>query len=120
MYSILKKCRRWTERIAFEKQFNSNLSGLCAVAAGKVSRELRRVDIPCVICYNSNHVFNRVGDRLVDITATQFNLPEIYVTDFPANDWFYQVDRQFRNWRQLANHQIKEGWYCDQIYQTYL
>lgn len=121
MREILEKCRTWTEIIAEEEGFSPTLMGLCAVGAAKVCHELQKRKYPARIAYNRNHVFVLLKDKLIDITATQFvGYPDIFITQFPAREWWYGLDRLFMNWRQLVRQQQIDDWDRNQMYSSYL
>lgn len=120
MFTHLEDIRAWLERIAYDFGFSSNLCGLCAVSAAKVHIRMRKLGYKSRIIYNDAHCFNLVNDQLVDCTASQFNLPDIYIGSFPDGRWFYEVGRVFYNAKSLIKYQRKVGWCESQILSTYI
>lgn len=120
MYSELENIRGWLERVAVDFGYPSDLAGLCAVSAAKVHLRLKRAGYNCRIIYNEYHCFNVVDNQIVDCTASQFNLPDIYVGPFPDSRWFYKPDRIFKKASELIRFQRQECWYPSQIYDYYI
>ena len=116
MYTFLKKCRRWTERIAAEYGFRSDLGGLCGVGACRVFKALKYLDYSPVLVASSDHIFVVAEGNIIDITATQFNLPEIHIEPFPSSLWFYLESNRFKTITELCQQQERDGWDAAQIY----
>lgn len=120
MYTELEDIRAWLERIADDFGFPSNLSGLCGVSAGKVHLRMKKLGYKSRIICNKWHCFNLVNGQLVDCTASQFNLPDIYIGPFPDSRWFYSIEKVFKTARELFNWQRRQDWCESQILDRYI
>lgn len=120
MLENLWDIRYWLERIAEDHGFPRNLAGLCAVSAAKVHLRMRRLGYKSRIIYNESHCFNYVNGQLVDCTASQFDLPDVYVGNFPDGRWFYEVGRVFYKVADLYYFQRQNGWGENQILDRYI
>lgn len=132
---IAQRVRTWAEKMAPQFGFDKDLCGMCALASTKLHHELKKQGIESHLQYADGHVYLKVGERIVDVTATQFGTrKKVFAAhnpehafraltgmsepdrDYGANPW--KVKRRFKNWRSMRTHQVKEGWPVDQIPNT--
>lgn len=123
IYSAAARIRAWAENLPQNRRRRDqwSLDGFCAIAAAQLWRELHSLGITAGICVHtsrdgSSHVFLKVEDHVVDITATQFGLDPVVILHerLAAEHWFYDVWEQFDNPARLREHQVREGWPVEQ------
>ncbi len=121
MHHIANKARYWTEKIAREHGFRADLCGLCAVGASRTFHLLKQAGYTGVkIQCNWQHAWVKAGEFLVDVTASQFNYPDVFITDDWPADHYYRPELTFRKLRTFVHHQHKAGWRPNQIYDYYV
>jgi hypothetical protein len=87
---IAKKVRRWGEKNAFHYGSDQeDLSCMCAITAYEIVTALRAKGIDAKFCTNRYHAFAMVDNKVIDVTASQFNskLPKIMIgnaSNFPS------------------------------------
>lgn len=84
--TITEGVREWAEEYADANPDHcyDDLCGLCAIASTKLCYELRENGYDAIIGVSSlgwftYHAFVIVDDHIVDITATQFDLPSVVI-----------------------------------------
>lgn len=98
--------------------FYDDWSCSCLVCSWVLDRILKAFGIKSELCIGEfdgcGHAFVMVGNHIVDITATQFLLPEIYIEEFDENDSFYII-------RSKNEKAIKDiiNWPTEQKPETY-
>lgn len=119
--SIALKAREIAERQAkSENLFSDQLEGFCARGTHILYKALKRAGIKARIhvSYTEeySHVFLRVGNYIVDITATQFNEgPVCIVPIWGKKPDYWRRDYEFETIKELVNFQKIEGWPREQI-----
>jgi hypothetical protein len=116
--------RDWAEVFAEKTNMPANLNGMCAIASAELWKRLRAHGIKAKICMSEEdfgfHVYLKVEDHVVDVTATQFswskNEPvlirherEMEHREYYRNPVFF-VDASM-----LRKHQINTGWPKSQV-----
>lgn len=77
---ILPPIRAKMEEIAEEEEFCFDLCGLCARAAATVHNLLKMFGLNPKLCIGGGHVFSAISDYVIDVTATQFGGPSIFIS----------------------------------------
>lgn len=119
--SIALKAREIAEREAkSEGLFSDQLEGFCARGSAILYRELKKAGIKARIhlSYTEeySHVFLRVGNHIVDITATQFNEePVSIVPIWGKKPDYWRRDYEFETIKELVHLQKIEGWPREQM-----
>jgi len=123
--SLARVVRSWAEsRDDAQKHPSGDLNGWCAIASGKLSRELAKNEIAHEIHVQSSdygcHVYVVVDDHVVDVTATQFpdfrNTPVLIMHCREAECYsYYNAAATFTNVEQLIKYQRKQNWSVNQI-----
>jgi hypothetical protein len=71
---LAREAREWAER--YQKcndwDFHYTMAGMCAKASARLLVLLNNNNIPAYVCGSRCHVFVKVKDMIVDVTATQF------------------------------------------------
>jgi hypothetical protein len=72
---VASEVRSWAEskQKSNPMVYGEDLCGLCARASVRLHAKLAKASIPSKICHVPGHVFIRVENSAVDVTATQFN-----------------------------------------------
>jgi len=71
--SLGEKIRRAFEQIAKQEDYSDNLQGLCGRAAVQFCLEAEKVGIKARLVHGDGHAYSMLpGNRIVDLTATQF------------------------------------------------
>ena len=122
---IAHDVRQWTERKDKKRsEPTKNLCGWCAIAAGKLYRQLCEEGIPSYLAMSQTgwgcHVFNIVDDHVLDVTATQFsefaNQRVVLLHEKEAEAYeFYQVEQLFGCNRELRRAQLNAKWPRSQV-----
>lgn len=123
--SLARKVRAWAEERDDKQQHpTGDLNGWCAIASGKLSRELAKNEIAHELHVQSSdygcHVYVVVDDHVVDVTATQFpefqNTPVLVMHCREAECYdFYKSSANFTTVEQLIKYQRKQNWSTNQI-----
>jgi len=123
--SLARQVRAWVEERDDRSQHpTGDLNGWCAIASGKLSRELAKNEIAHEIHVQSSdygcHAYVVVDDHVVDVTATQFeefrNRPVLIMHCREAECYdFYNASATFISTEQLIKYQRKQNWSTNQI-----
>ncbi len=113
--SIASEARQWAEAYArkYSASYGPDLCCLCAKASGRLHSLFKRYGVPGVIAANDNHVFNVVGDYVVDITATQFDENNKKVVILPrklATNFYWKIDIMYDEVANFCGWQESGGW----------
>lgn len=117
VYDIAKQTRLWAERTGKRKKFPYDLCGMCAIASGRLFRDLSRAGFRPQLVMSDNHCFVRLNGYAVDITATQFHpyerkkvliKPVELLQDDDRSPWNYHTVSASR--REMRRMQIEQGW----------
>ena len=119
---IAEEVRQWAEKEGRKDKylFPDDLCGMCAIAAGKLWRELTKAHIPAQIAYaehfGDGHCFVMVGRYIVDVTASQFGHDKVVIRVMNKGLSFYwQPTKMFRSVTALRREQKNDGWPREQI-----
>lgn len=115
---ILKATRKWGEEISAYRPdyYDSGLGGLCAIVSKELFARLRAEGLDCEIAYNTKHCFVLYKNRVIDLTATQFNKPRIHIFSIKGRDkGNWTIKKTFTNIKELSDYQEERGWYQSQI-----
>lgn len=103
----------------YSKEYSDpTLEGYCAILSAKLHKRLARYDVSSSFLYHSNewggHVFLRVEDSFVDVTARQFDtdLPPVvikHIEDHNDHYWWKDV-MEVSTLRELLKVQQQDGW----------
>ncbi len=118
--------RKWAEKKAKKEQGPSDLCGYCAIASHRLHSALQNAGIKnSKIVYAHNHAYVKVGNRVIDVTATQFGHKKGVALGhegkreyWPIEDTYSKdvLDREeFTNPDSFIEHQEATGWPQDQI-----
>lgn len=82
--AIATRAREWAESVANLEDCPiyacpDDLCGMCATASVYLATQLLHNGIPAIICVARHHCWVRVGRNVVDVTATQFGGPPVYI-----------------------------------------
>jgi hypothetical protein len=118
----------------YKKRFSSSLAECCAIASGRLYKELVKEGFKPVIVETTypidnqyGHCYILVNGYVLDVTATQFGQSEpvcffeygIHKTEKEKFDfWYWYSDKQryFNSLKELRNEQFKNNWPWEQIY----
>lgn len=124
---VARQTRRWAMRNRHGKFFD-DLNGMCAIASMRLFDNLSRNGVPCEIGLNNRdgdgHCFVIVDDHAVDVTATQFGCPPIFIEPIKAakkikprgvmtSPWHYT--KKLETSTALRNELSETGWPFEQI-----
>lgn len=112
---ILINTRKWAEKKADKIGYDKTLSCMCAIVSKKLFRELKKNNIKCQIAINSCHCFIIINKKIIDLTATQFFKPKIYIKDIRKLKRYWKMKHIFNNDRAVSNYQKRNGWPLEQI-----
>lgn len=103
---IAKKLRRKADRdTKIQSDYGKTLGGACAIMSLYLWRYLHRQGIRCQVRWSDGHCFVTYGNKIVDITATQFGKKQkVYIADFknhPECWWQQEPNGQARTIREL-------------------
>lgn len=110
-------CRRVNKHVNYT--FPEDLSGMCAIAAAHLLQQLHHAGYRSArIVGNDCHFFVEWRGYVIDATATQFNLPPVYIAHRKQmrkqlTTWqhhYYEREYVFSTAEQLRQHQRKDGW----------
>lgn len=116
---ILTTTREWAEEIARHSphHYKRDLCGLCAIVSKELFKRLTEAGFECSVGYNIKHCFVLYKSRILDLTASQFGKPRIYIPSIKGKEErHWEIEEEFTNIDELSNHQEKEGWFNEQIY----
>lgn len=114
--AIGRETRAWAERVAKRTgEYPRDLCGMCAIAAGRLHKELRKAGFESVLAANSGHCFVLVKGYVVDVTATQFEGFErrkVVVERFMKVHWHehWNINKTSTSRREMRQYQLAEGW----------
>jgi hypothetical protein len=123
----------------YEKRFSSSLAECCAIASGRLYKELVKEGFKPVIVETTytdrneeddyGHCYILVDGYVLDVTATQFGQSEpvclfkygVHKSKREKSEfWYWYSDNQkyFNSIKELRKQQFRENWPCEQIYWT--
>ncbi len=111
---IANQARRW----AMLNSKSMYLNGMCAIASCHLFNELKKAGIDSRIAINDQHCFLIVDNYIVDVTASQFDLPCVFIKhldDAECEHDFFIVENEFDSIADLYQYQIDEGWPLEQL-----
>jgi hypothetical protein len=117
LYNAARRARRWAEKNWQLYHCTEDMCGLCGVAAVQLWQELKKDGIRATIACHDYHAFVLYKEYIIDVTATQFNLPKVLIRKrnrFDRED--YEHTHTFRSAKRFIEHQQLSGWPEDQIY----
>lgn len=120
VFYLARRARRFCQIVAEKYNYQSNLTGLCALGSCRLSHLLKKRQIEHTIEYTWGHVFNVVDGTIVDVTSEQFGLPEIHTEPFPSPRRIYKSEQSFKSIKRLCRRLETEGWDRTQIYTNFL
>jgi len=115
--TILRETRAWAEEVQaqFPFDYGDDLCGLCAVASKELFTRLKANGFKDVlIACNDCHCFVIYKGRVLDVTATQFRKPAIYISRNISGYW--NAETIFDNIEDINNFQQEVGWHDTQIW----
>lgn len=121
---IAEEVRDWAEELAQQEGRREDLNGLCAIATAELCRRYSRAGITSKICLSEEdygfHVYLRVEDHIVCVTATQFpkfrNVPVLIMHEKELEDEeYYRNYVTFKDVAALIKYQTMTGWPQEQI-----
>lgn len=76
---IANNALSWGKRIAKKFDFDEDLCGLCGVCSAHILLILQKEGYNGIIAVSEGHCFNICNDKMIDITAIQFDpkLPQV-------------------------------------------
>jgi hypothetical protein len=122
--NTLVDVRDWAECIAEKECYSSDLNGLCAIASAELFKRLKKKGFHPVICMSAEdwgmHVYLKLGDHVLDVTATQFqpfrNEPILIRHEKEMeNQEYYRNPKVFKTSVGLRKHQLNTGWPTSQV-----
>lgn len=99
-FELVKKLAERTYRACLRRYEDPTLCGYCAVATAHLHKQLSKVGVSSSFLYHHNgysgHVFLRVADSFVDITARQFDFdhPPVVIRHIEEHS-------EFPEWRDV-------------------
>jgi len=100
--SVAAAVREWAERMQAELgHWADDLGGMCAVASYELFLALRRRGVDAAFAHNPGHAFVIVADRVVDITATQFDEEAVLIRRLDEASGHWKVRHRSRSPRQI-------------------
>lgn len=113
---IMKRVRKWAEKVQAQNPYSygADLCGLCAVASKELARRLQKHGYKCQLACNDFHCFVLYKGRVLDVTATQFRKPEIYISRYLGGDW--TPEAIFDSVEELTDYQYRVDWPEHQIF----
>lgn len=122
--AVAEDVRIWTESRAEGTLNADDLNGWCARAAAELWRRLRAECLdPIIVVSESNwgcHVFLKLEDHILDVTATQFKefrndrVIVRHERELSDSDW-HQESRTFQTDEELIRYQKRTKWPSRQI-----
>ena len=105
---VRKKCEVFAKSRAstnYDFHDKDDLSCMCAVASFVLAEALRKNGFECNVihgnfsrygCYNSEHCWVEVKNKIIDITATQFksSIPKVYIVSNKNRQF---IDKEIKN-----------------------
>lgn len=128
--AIATDVRNWADLYAEEHRMSQNLCGMCAIASAELWRELVDAKFKPIIGvwtdqedihWMVSHVFIKLDDYVLDVTATQFNGMEDIPVYFAhhrtaeARGKWYNHTHIFETPGHLIKWQKKTGWNINEI-----
>ena len=112
---IAKEVRKCAEK---KWRWGRDLGGMCGIASVMLHKELLESGIATDIVCNSWHAFLEYQDYIIDITATQFDVPKaVFIKKRAKKEGeYWKCERRFQNWEDFVIHQKEVGWPEEQIY----
>ena len=112
---IMRKSRDSMEeyyRTTPESHINDTLCGYCAIGAAVLFNDLIKNGFSDVqFAINNHHAFVKFqGNTILDITACQFKLPDIYISSKYNGNSYYSHPNLFSDLISAREHQISSGW----------
>lgn len=90
IFRIASRVRDWAEEIAAQYELPASLCGLCAIAARKLFRELKKSGYSSELMIHHKdslaHAFVVCQGFIIDVTATQFGKERIFITPAGAKN----------------------------------
>jgi len=108
---LANEVREWGEKFQAinSRHYHSSLAGLCLICSYKLRNRLVEYNYKPKLCLTSGHAFLKIDDKILDITATQFDRDRIVfapVTEF--QNWYYQSEYELDDLTELEN--LVEEW----------
>jgi hypothetical protein len=120
--AIAYDVRNWAQERAERAKYHANdLMGWCAIASAELHKRLKVNGIASEIHVHIGdigHVFLVVEDHVLDVTATQFGLSEVFLMHHKkaeAQYCFYTTVQTFTSAEQLRKQQLKDRWPASQL-----
>lgn len=119
--TVLPRIRRIAKIVrgkAEKKWFCRDLGGMCGIASVMLHKALMEEGIAADIVCNSWHAFLEYNGYIIDITATQFDVPKaVFIKKRAKKEGeYWQCHHRFHSWEDFVAYQKKVGWPEDQIY----
>ena len=122
---LAEYAREWAEAYDASRNISSgDLCGMCAIASAFLFRELKRAGVKAELAYSDFHFFVLVnGQWIIDITATQFDLPGIEnfkpieirrLNEIKKDYWFWQPTHTLTSLNQMYIYQQYLRWSKEQ------
>lgn len=116
---IANETRIWAERTneKLDDPFDSNLTGMCAIAAARLFLNLQKEKIDARIVANNLHCFVTCDDIVVDVTASQFGYSDVTVIkrDIAEKIDHWKTVHVFEDVDALVKWQLDSRWPPNQI-----
>jgi len=110
---IANQARRW----AMLNSRSMYLNGMCAIASCHLFKQLQDAGIDSRIAINDQHCFLIVDHYIVDVTASQFGLPCVFIGSLENDECdhdFFMIEEEFHSIADLYQYQIDNGWPLEQ------
>lgn len=111
---VALRVREWAEKWNRRTgQFDSDLCGMCAIAAGKLHHELTKSGVKATIISCRNHCFVEWNRHVVDVTATQFGFEPVLLrkrSELRDEVWWHNSPIRCADAYQLIKHQREYQW----------
>lgn len=112
---IAKDTRRWAEIVAEVEAFDEELNGLCARASARLFSNLINAgyqpQLILSVNHNVAHVWVKLMDHIVDITASQFKHPDVCIIRCRiSRPWYWRETACFESPSHLRIYQMNEDW----------
>lgn len=125
LHTEATEVRHWAERRATGTKNEKDLNGWCARASAELWRKLNAVhpELNPKICMAEGmlgaHVYIKIDDHIVDVTATQFPEfryePIVIEHEKELQHWFYETSKTFDSPTELLKDQKKHKWPKNQL-----
>lgn len=96
----------------------------CAISSSLLSVDLHDAEIKHEIVGNNRHVFLKLNDYILDVTADQFGFYD-QIEFFKISNlkehtpYYWNIEFAFKNYKELVEYQNINSWPLDQIINQY-